>query len=283
MAIGLTGGRNDIDATSTLNERGKGQHRSAARKGWCRDCRQGNLCKCHRHARHIQNGVAALRALLPGLHARVGGLSMNLQPETVESAMHCGNLRVAWLPHDHPITVQPSLVQQIARARGRAGTALFIHHKRQRQMTGYSDVCCMERMYCVDKGSDLSLGVSCSNPIEPSLLLCWLRVVSVGQNWPGRTSHNDSCSLPIPHHKNTISSIKSLIFTKGNGYRAEDSQLHHVVDSVWASVAQRPLRRLETSPPHCSAGDAPARAASGLQALLEIQVQSQVCHTQDLR
>ena len=39
------------------------------------------------------------------------------------------------------------------------------------------------------------------------LLLCWLLVVSVGQNWPVRTSHAVSCFLPIPHHKSTISSI----------------------------------------------------------------------------
>ena len=44
--------------------------------------------------------------------------------------------------------------------------------------------------------------------------VCWLLVASVGQNTPVRTSHAVSCSLLIPHHKSTISSIKSLIFTK---------------------------------------------------------------------
>jgi hypothetical protein len=40
---------------------------------------------------------------------------------------------------------------------------------------------------------------------------------------------------------------------------------------------------LETGAVHCPARDAAARAAPGLQALVEIQVQSHVCHTQDLR
>jgi hypothetical protein len=44
--------------------------------------------------------------------------------------------------------------------------------------------------------------------------LCWLLVASASQNWPVRTPHAVSCSLLIPHHKSTISSIKSLIFTK---------------------------------------------------------------------
>jgi hypothetical protein len=46
--------------------------------------------------------------------------------------------------------------------------------------------------------------------IEP---VCWLRVVSVGQNRPVRTPHAVSCSLPIPQRKSTISSIDSFIFT----------------------------------------------------------------------
>ena len=41
--------------------------------------------------------------------------------------------------------------------------------------------------------------------------LCWLLVVSCGQNWPVRTSHHDSCSLPIPQRKSTFESIQSLI------------------------------------------------------------------------
>src|SRR6266700_2952778 len=45
-------------------------------------------------------------------------------------------------------------------------------------------------------------------------LVCWLLVAFVGQNWPVRTPHAVSCSLLIPHHKSTISSIKSLIFPK---------------------------------------------------------------------
>src|SRR5262249_33108523 len=40
---------------------------------------------------------------------------------------------------------------------------------------------------------------------------------------------------------------------------------------------------LESSAIHCPARDAPAVASPGLQALLEIQVQSHFCHTQDLR
>ena len=45
--------------------------------------------------------------------------------------------------------------------------------------------------------------------------LCWLLVVSVGQNRPVRTPQAVSCSLPIPQRKSTISSIDSLIFTEG--------------------------------------------------------------------
>jgi hypothetical protein len=48
--------------------------------------------------------------------------------------------------------------------------------------------------------------------------LCWLRVVSVHQFWPLRTSHHASCSLPILRRKRTIASIHSLIFTKGVTY-----------------------------------------------------------------
>src|SRR5438876_4053870 len=54
--------------------------------------------------------------------------------------------------------------------------------------------------------------VAPSTPVQD--YLCWLLVASVGQNWPVRTPHAVSCSLLIPHHKSTISSIKSLIFTK---------------------------------------------------------------------
>jgi hypothetical protein len=45
--------------------------------------------------------------------------------------------------------------------------------------------------------------------------LCWLLVASVRQNWPVRTLHAVSCSLPIPQRKSIISSIHLLIFTKG--------------------------------------------------------------------
>src|SRR5215469_2878000 len=45
--------------------------------------------------------------------------------------------------------------------------------------------------------------------------LCWLLVASVGPNWPVRTSHAVSCSLPIPQRKYILSSIGSLIFSKG--------------------------------------------------------------------
>ena len=40
---------------------------------------------------------------------------------------------------------------------------------------------------------------------------------------------------------------------------------------------------MEASAFHCPARDAPAVASPGLQALVEIQVQSHVYHTQDLR
>ena len=39
-------------------------------------------------------------------------------------------------------------------------------------------------------------------------------MASVGQNWPVRTPHAVSCSLPIPQRKSTISSIDSLILTE---------------------------------------------------------------------
>jgi hypothetical protein len=94
-------------------------------------------------------------------------------------------------------------------------------------------------------------------PDTPCFLLCWLLVASVGQNGPVRTSHDDTCSLPIPHHKNTISSIKSLIFTKGNVYRAEDSHVSHLHDTLLSSVAQPLLRRLDQTGHHLShTGDA---------------------------
>jgi transposase-like protein len=43
----------------------------------------------------------------------------------------------------------------------------------------------------------------------------WLLVVSVSQNWPVRTSHHVSCSLPIPQRKSTMASIHLPIFTRG--------------------------------------------------------------------
>src|SRR5262249_52845648 len=45
--------------------------------------------------------------------------------------------------------------------------------------------------------------------------VCWLLVVSVGQNWPMRTPTHASCSLPISQRKCTISGIHLLDFTKG--------------------------------------------------------------------
>jgi NAD(P)-dependent dehydrogenase (short-subunit alcohol dehydrogenase family) len=48
-----------------------------------------------------------------------------------------------------------------------------------------------------------------------NLPLCWLLVVSGGQDWPVRTPLTVSCSLLIPERKSTISRIHSLIFTKG--------------------------------------------------------------------
>jgi Transposase domain (DUF772) len=45
--------------------------------------------------------------------------------------------------------------------------------------------------------------------------VCWLLVVSVGQNWLVRTPHAVSCFLPIHQKESTISNINSLIFTKG--------------------------------------------------------------------
>jgi hypothetical protein len=46
-------------------------------------------------------------------------------------------------------------------------------------------------------------------------VLCWLLVASVGPNWPVRTPHAVSCSLPIPERKRTISSMHLLILTTG--------------------------------------------------------------------
>jgi len=68
-------------------------------------------------------------------------------------------------------------------------------------------------------------------------VLCWLLEVSVGQNWPVRIPHAVSCSLPILVRKSTISSIGSLIFTKGNRHCAQDSHLHHAVDTLLSSAA----------------------------------------------
>jgi len=45
--------------------------------------------------------------------------------------------------------------------------------------------------------------------------LCWLLVISVGQNWPVSTPHPVFPSLLIPEKKSTIVSIDSLIFTRG--------------------------------------------------------------------
>jgi hypothetical protein len=45
--------------------------------------------------------------------------------------------------------------------------------------------------------------------------LCWLLVVSGGQNWPVRTPLTVSYFLPIPKRQSTITSIDSLIFTEG--------------------------------------------------------------------
>src|SRR5260221_11853616 len=45
--------------------------------------------------------------------------------------------------------------------------------------------------------------------------LCWLLVASDGPNWPVRTPHAVSCSLPIPQRKSTISSMPLLLFTTG--------------------------------------------------------------------
>src|SRR5215467_4800360 len=39
--------------------------------------------------------------------------------------------------------------------------------------------------------------------------LCWLLVVFVGPNWPVRTPHAVSCSLPIPQRTCILSSIDS--------------------------------------------------------------------------
>ncbi len=51
--------------------------------------------------------------------------------------------------------------------------------------------------------------------IEMVRRVCWLLVVSVGQNGPVRTPHPIPCFLPIAQRKSTISSIDSLIFTEG--------------------------------------------------------------------
>ena len=59
-----------------------------------------------------------------------------------------------------------------------------------------------------------------------------------------RTPHPVFCSLPIPQKKSTISSIESLIFTKGNGHCAQDSHLHPVVDRLVPSIAPPPFRLL---------------------------------------
>jgi transposase-like protein len=53
--------------------------------------------------------------------------------------------------------------------------------------------------------------------LDPSAAarVCWLLVVSVGQNRAVRTSPSVSCSLSIPQRTSTIESIHLLIFTKG--------------------------------------------------------------------
>ena len=56
-----------------------------------------------------------------------------------------------------------------------------------------------------------------------------------------RASHPDSCSLPIPQKKTTIESIQSLTFTKGNVYRAEDSHVRHMHDTLLSSLAPPPV------------------------------------------
>ena len=65
-----------------------------------------------------------------------------------------------------------------------------------------------------------------------------------------RTSHHDTCSLPIPQRKSTFESIQSLIFTKGNVYRAEDSHVRYMHDSLLFSIAPPPLRRLDQTGHH---------------------------------
>jgi len=86
-----------------------------------------------------------------------------------------------------------------------------------------------------------------------SARLCWLLVASVGPNWPVRTPHAVSCSLPIPERKRTISSMHLLILTKGNGHCAEDSHLHHEVDAFLSSVAPPPLYHLDHTRSHLAA------------------------------
>lgn len=53
-----------------------------------------------------------------------------------------------------------------------------------------------------------------TRPTWRKVLVCWLLVASVGQNWPVRTPYAVSCSLPIPEKQSTIASIDSLIFTE---------------------------------------------------------------------
>src|SRR5260370_6576588 len=86
---------------------------------------------------------------------------------------------------------------------------------------------------------------SMKSNVTSKVPLCWLLVVSVGQNWPMRTPNHASCSLPISQRKCTISGIHLLNFTKGDGYCARNSHLHHAVDTLVSSVAPSPLPRLD--------------------------------------
>src|SRR5438105_4115377 len=60
----------------------------------------------------------------------------------------------------------------------------------------------------------------------------------------------------FPMRKSTIESILSLIFTKGNVHRAEDSHVRHEVDMFLSSVTTPALRHLDHTRPHpAAAGD----------------------------
>jgi hypothetical protein len=65
-----------------------------------------------------------------------------------------------------------------------------------------------------------------------------------------RTPNHASCSLPISQRKCTISGIHLLIITKGDGYCARNSHLHHAVGTLVSSAAPPPLRRLVQTEHH---------------------------------